>query len=135
MGDDLCRRVSKHNTAPQMFIELDSDFGPRERLLTLKAAPPCTDVFTSSVSVYETCSAQSEITRMDVISMTWVPSRATDAGTDEVCGQSGWFCRLGWWLVGGGSRRCGDAVGFRTAQYLMGLCTLSGSGGWRKRLA
>lgn len=95
----LQERVSKHNTAPQMFIELDSDFGPRERLLTWKAAPPCTDVFTSSVSVYETCSAQSEITHMDVISMTWVSSQATDAGTDEVCRPSGWFCGLGWWVV------------------------------------
>ncbi len=34
-------------------------------------------------------------------------------------------------LVGGGSHRCGNAVGFWTARYLMGLCTLSGSGGWR----
>lgn len=35
------------------------------------------------------------------------------------------FCRLGWWVV--------VAVGVVVwmARYLMGFCTLSGSGGWR----
>ncbi len=32
--------------------------------------------------------------------------------------------------MGGGSHRCGNAVGFWTAWYLMGPCMLSGSGGW-----
>lgn len=106
-----------------MVIELDCDFDPRECLSTWKAAPPCTDVFTSSVSVYKTCSAQFEIACIDVTSMTWASSRAADAGTDEVCGPSGWFCG------------CGDAVGSHMDLYLMVHCMLSGSGGcsaWRE---
>lgn len=108
----LQERVSKYNTAPQMFIELDSDFDPRERLLTWKAAPPCTDVFTSSVSVYEIRSAQSEIVRTDVTSII-SGCRCRD--------WRGFAVHLGGFAV----------LGVRLARYLMVRCTLSGSGGWR----
>ncbi len=115
MGDDLCRREFQAQHRPSDVYSLDRDFGPREHLLTWKAAHPCTvclPSFTSSVSCLWNLLCQILIITYGC----YKHGRGAVSGyrMQGFLGLRGpsWGVLADWGLVGGGSHRCGNGLAF-----------------------